>query len=76
MTCRELVDFLMEYLEDELPGDSRRVFEAHLGECPPCQAYLDTYKEAIRRRLFIHGGRDLGLQIRKTLHRIQVDVQR
>lgn len=48
MTCRELVDFLLDYLEGELPDDSRRVFEAHLGECPPCQAYLDTYTETIR----------------------------
>ncbi len=48
MTCQELVDFLLEYLEGELPGESRRVFEAHLGECPPCQAYLDTYTETIR----------------------------
>ncbi len=48
MTCRELVDFMLEYLEGGLPDDPRRIFEAHLGACPPCQAYLDTYRETIR----------------------------
>jgi anti-sigma factor RsiW len=47
MTCRELVDFLMEYLDGELPEDSRRVFEEHVGFCPPCKAYLDTYRDAV-----------------------------
>ena len=48
MTCRELVDFLGQYLDNELPENSRSVFEEHLGFCPPCQAYLDTYRETIR----------------------------
>lgn len=48
MTCRELVDFLMEYLDGELPADQRDIFESHVGECPPCEAYLDTYKQTIR----------------------------
>lgn len=47
MTCRELVEFLMDYLDGELPEESRRVFTEHLGLCPPCQAYLDTYRDAI-----------------------------
>ena len=47
MTCRELVDFLIEYLDGELPENSRSVFEEHLGFCPPCQAYLDTYRESV-----------------------------
>jgi len=44
MTCRELVDFLMDYLDGELADDPRRVFEEHIGFCPPCKAYLDTYR--------------------------------
>ena len=48
MTCRELVDFLMAYLEDELAPEPRAEFERHLEECPPCVAYLETYREAVR----------------------------
>jgi anti-sigma factor RsiW len=48
MTCRELVEFLMAYLDDDLPPRQRRVFEEHLGLCPPCKNYLDTYRETIQ----------------------------
>lgn len=44
MTCRELVDFLADYLDGELPADVRAHFDRHLSVCPPCVAYLKTYK--------------------------------
>jgi len=48
MTCRELVDFLMDYLDGLLPEFERSCFEEHLGECPDCVAYLTSYREAVR----------------------------
>ena len=48
ITCRELLDFLHLYLEDELPEDRRREFDRHLAVCPACQAYIREYEEAIR----------------------------
>jgi anti-sigma factor RsiW len=48
MTCRELVDFLLEYLAGELPAGQHATFERHLGECPDCVAYLHGYREAVR----------------------------
>ena len=48
MTCRELVDFLMDYLNRELPPDQQSAFELHLGLCPPCVAFVHSYEEAIR----------------------------
>ena len=48
MTCRELVEFLMEYLDGLLAEPERMCFEEHLGECPDCVAYVATYREAIR----------------------------
>ncbi len=47
MTCREFVDFLMAYLDGELRGEGRRRFDHHLERCPPCVAYLDTYRTTI-----------------------------
>lgn len=48
MTCRELIDVLMEYLDGGLPAEQRRVLERHLSVCSACRDYLHTYEEAIR----------------------------
>ena len=47
MTCRELADFLMTYLDGELPLRQKAVFEIHLRMCPGCKHYLESYKETI-----------------------------
>jgi len=48
MTCREIVDFLMAYLDGELPAEQKALFEKHLGCCPPCVDYLESYRLTIR----------------------------
>ncbi len=48
MTCRELVEFLMDYIEEALPGGQREEFEHHLQACPPCLAYLETYRHTVQ----------------------------
>jgi len=54
MTCRELADFLMDYLEGGLPAVMRTAFEQHLALCPNCVAYVKTYQTTIElgRRAF------------------------
>ncbi len=47
MTCQELCEFLMQYLEGELPSRERESFAEHVEACPPCLAYLDTYRKAV-----------------------------
>lgn len=47
ITCKEVHDFLMAYLDAELGDDERAKFEAHLAECPCCKNYLATYKQAV-----------------------------
>jgi anti-sigma factor RsiW len=47
MTCREFVEFLMAYLDAELPKDERTVFEEHMSDCPACLDYLDSYRETV-----------------------------
>ena len=48
MTCQEVADFLMDYLNGELSRTQHAVFEEHLGICPECVAFLQTYKIAIK----------------------------
>lgn len=47
LTCRELADFVMAYLDDELAPAERRDFEAHLAECPDCIAYVRSYRATV-----------------------------
>ena len=47
MTCQDLVEFLMDYLDGALPGEQADAFSRHLGDCPPCVAYLESYRETV-----------------------------
>jgi anti-sigma factor RsiW len=47
-SCRELIEFLADFLAGELPPKRRAVFDAHLSNCPACLIYLSTYSEAMR----------------------------
>jgi anti-sigma factor RsiW len=38
----------MSYLDDELPGAQRAEFERHMGACPSCMDYLNTYEKTVR----------------------------
>jgi anti-sigma factor RsiW len=48
MNCRELTDFLMAYLDEELTPTQHAAFEEHMAICPPCVVYLDSYRETVR----------------------------
>jgi anti-sigma factor RsiW len=48
LSCREIADFLMAYLDGELPAKERRAFGRHLFWCRACVAYVDSYRAAVR----------------------------
>ena len=48
MTCHEVIDFLMTYIDGELTPAQRNEFDRHLGVCPSCVNYIDSYKATIR----------------------------
>ena len=48
MTCRELIEFLMAYDNDELPEDQRAVFETHICHCAPCKDFMETYRTTVK----------------------------
>jgi len=47
MTCKELIEFLSDYLAGELPRDVVAAFEKHLAICPDCVAYISSYQKTI-----------------------------
>jgi len=48
MTCQDVADFLVDYVDGDLPAPVRQQFEAHLGVCPACVSYLQQYRDTIR----------------------------
>ena len=47
MTCKQLADFLDEYLGGDMPAERRARVEEHLAVCPDCRHYLDSYRQTI-----------------------------
>ena len=47
ITCREFEDFILAYLEGELPERKRFVFELHLKVCRDCRDYLAAYRRTM-----------------------------
>ena len=47
MNCQECADFLLDYLEGNLPAEQAAAFDEHLRLCPPCIVYIASYKECI-----------------------------
>lgn len=47
MTCRDLTEFLDDYVAGALDPETRGAFDAHLGECADCVKYLNSYRRTI-----------------------------
>ncbi len=59
MTCKEMIEFLMDYVDGELPPSEQRRFERHLGICTDCTAYVTSYRETVRLgKMICHPGKD------------------
>lgn len=61
LTCRELIEFLMDYLDGALPKGERDAFDHHLGICPDCVSYLESYRETARLSAEVARDPDAGL---------------
>ena len=45
MTCKDAIDILADFLDHTMTRDAVDQLEAHLGDCAPCRAYLNTYRK-------------------------------
>jgi anti-sigma factor RsiW len=51
--CRQIAELLGEYLDGTLPAATRELLEWHIEGCPPCVAFVNTYRGTLQatRRL-------------------------
>lgn len=47
MNCRELNEFLLDYVNGDLPLEARAGFEVHLSRCGHCVEYVRQYRLTI-----------------------------
>jgi hypothetical protein len=48
MTCRRVVELLLDYCSENLSEGQRAILEEHFRYCPPCQVYLHSYQVTIK----------------------------
>jgi anti-sigma factor RsiW len=47
VTCREVTEFLREFVAGELPAEIRQEFDIHVAKCHDCVVFLDQYRATI-----------------------------
>ena len=47
MECRQIAELLGDYLDGTLPKATRELLEWHIEGCPPCVAFVNTYRGTV-----------------------------
>jgi anti-sigma factor RsiW len=45
ISCHQLIEFCCDYLEGALPEGEQANFRRHLGQCPDCVRFFETYQK-------------------------------
>lgn len=48
MTCKDLIGFLMDYVDGDLTPSEQRRFDQHLDACTDCTTYVTSYRQTVR----------------------------
>jgi len=44
ISCHQLIEFCMDYIDGALPSDEEAGFQRHLAQCPDCVTFFETYQ--------------------------------
>lgn len=47
LSCEDVNQFIIDYLEETISPRTRSRFEAHISDCPNCSSYFDQYLKTI-----------------------------
>jgi len=45
--CKQIAELLGDYLEGALPRETTELLEWHIEGCPPCVAFINTYRGTV-----------------------------
>lgn len=52
--CRRIAELLGDYLEGTLPKATAELLEWHIEGCPPCVAFVNTYRGTVNATRTLH----------------------
>ena len=47
LSCEQVNQFIIDYLEDNLPTPTRKKFDMHIKMCKNCSAFFDQYNDTV-----------------------------
>ena len=47
INCKNLEKFIVDYLDDQLPAETKQIFTQHIEECEHCADYLRDFEKTI-----------------------------
>ncbi|MFQ5715962.1 MAG: anti-sigma factor family protein [Nitrospinales bacterium] len=65
--CKECLDLLYDYLEGELDAEAAMHLDEHFQDCPPCIAFLETYKSTTKVCRETLGKIEIPTEVQRTL---------
>ncbi len=72
LTCKDAIEILADFLDRTLPAAAVEALERHFHDCPPCVAYLKTYRKT--RELVGRAGRaEMPAELKARLRRFLVE---
>lgn len=45
ISCHQLIEFCLDYVDGALPDDEQLNFRRHLAQCPDCVTFFETYRK-------------------------------
>jgi hypothetical protein len=65
--CRQMAALLGDYLAGTLPRRTAELLEWHIDGCPPCVAFVNTYRGTIRATRTVLGDVEIPPELKKRL---------
>jgi anti-sigma factor RsiW len=44
ISCQQLIEYCLDYIDGDLPDEEQTRFRRHLGQCPDCVTFFETYR--------------------------------
>jgi anti-sigma factor RsiW len=45
ISCHQLIEFCLDYIDGALPQEEQVGFRRHLSQCPDCVTFFETYQK-------------------------------